>query len=333
MSNFKQIDIDGTNILCKDETARRGVTSSYAGLCPQLPADNTKYLRGDGQWGNPSGTTYSVVNKTADGLCPQLPNETTTTKYLRQDGTWVVPPNTTYSVVSKTANGLCPQLPNETTTTKYLRQDGTWVVPPNDNTTTGTTYTAGNVPANTTFGTNGSIKNVYDSLLASNIASITRSGTTFTAKNSAGTQLFTFTQQDNNTTTGTTYTAGNVPANTTFGTNGSIKNCFDALVGENITPNYGDSAVSSGNVSPTSSSPYTFTATKNCMIFISAWRTAAGYTLTAQVNGITVFQIPANSAGMFGLSLPLLKGQTLKLITDTTSASYTVNVRGFNKNS
>lgn len=61
------------------------------------------------------------------------------------------------------------------------------------------------------------------------VKSITRSGTTFTAKNSAGTQLFTFTQQDNNTTTGTTYSAGSAPANTTFGTNGSIKNVFDRL--------------------------------------------------------------------------------------------------------
>lgn len=68
-------------------------------------------------------------------------------------------PNT---VVSKTANGLCPQLPNENTTTKYLRQDGTWVAPPN--TTTGTTYNADNVPANTNFATNGSVKNVYDRL-------------------------------------------------------------------------------------------------------------------------------------------------------------------------
>ena len=164
MADVKQFTIDGTSYPCKDETARRGVTNSYAGLCPQLPNDATKYLCGDGTWGSPSGTTYGIVSKTANGLCPQLPNETTTTKYLRQDGTWVAPPNTTYGVVSKTDNGLCPQLPNETTTTKYLRQDGTWSVPPDTNTTTGTTYNAGSAPANTTFGTNGSIKNVYDAL-------------------------------------------------------------------------------------------------------------------------------------------------------------------------
>ena len=72
----------------------------------------------------------SPVSKESDGLCPQLPDETATTKYLRQDGSWETPPGTTYSVVSKTANGLAPQLPNETSTTKYLRQDGTWKVPP-----------------------------------------------------------------------------------------------------------------------------------------------------------------------------------------------------------
>jgi len=150
-------------------------------------------------------TRYNVVTKGTNGLCPALPNETTTTKYLRQDGSWAVPPGTTYSfsayeptlawnaestigtagsatykvkmpanpnvwkanssssegyvasgsgknsqvwktdasgnpawradentkygVVAKGSNGLCPALPNETATTKYLRQDGTWQVP------------------------------------------------------------------------------------------------------------------------------------------------------------------------------------------------------------
>ena len=47
-------------------------------------------------------------------------------------------------------------------TTKYLRGDGTWQNPPG--TTTGTTYAAGSVPSNTTFATNGTVKNVYDAL-------------------------------------------------------------------------------------------------------------------------------------------------------------------------
>lgn len=41
------------------------------------------------------------------------------------------------------------------------------------------------------------------------VKSITRSGTTFTAKNFSETQLFTFTQQDNNTTYGVATTSAN----------------------------------------------------------------------------------------------------------------------------
>lgn len=86
------------------------------------------------------------------------------------------------------------------------------------------------------------------------IKNITRNGTTFTATRADDT-TFTFTQQDNNTTTGTTYTAGNVPNNTTFGTNGSIKNSYDALVTRTTTliktansGNYSITASASGHV-------------------------------------------------------------------------------------
>ena len=58
---------------------------------PQLGSSTTTFLRNDGSWATPVGTTYSVVSKTANGLAPQLPNETTTTKFLRQDGSWAVP--------------------------------------------------------------------------------------------------------------------------------------------------------------------------------------------------------------------------------------------------
>lgn len=36
-----------------------------------------------------------VVSKNANGLAPKLPNESTTTKFLRQDGSWEVPTGTT----------------------------------------------------------------------------------------------------------------------------------------------------------------------------------------------------------------------------------------------
>lgn len=76
------------------------------------------------------------------------------------------------------------------------------------------------------------ITNIMGSLSGMNsniVTSISRSGTDFTAKNSSGSTLFTFNQQDNNTTTGTTYAAGSCPNNTTFGTQGSIANVYTAL--------------------------------------------------------------------------------------------------------
>lgn len=77
-----------------------------------------------------------------------------------------------------------------------------------------------------------SISHNHDSSYASKseaIKNITRSGTTFTATRTDNT-TFTFTQRDNDTTTGTTYAAGSAPNNTTFGTNGSIKNVYDACL-------------------------------------------------------------------------------------------------------
>lgn len=135
-----------TTFLRNDGTWAAPIGTTYAtvskdgpGLAPQLPNESTtaKYLRQDGTWAVPPDTTYSDVSIYGSGLAPQLPNDGETTKYLRQDGSWWVPPdtNTTYDVVSKSAPGLTPQLPNETDTTKYLRQDGTWEVPPDTNTT------------------------------------------------------------------------------------------------------------------------------------------------------------------------------------------------------
>lgn len=66
------------------------------------------------------------------------------------------------------------------------------------------------------------------------IKNITRSGTTFTATRCNGT-TFTFTQQDNNTTTGTSYGASSIPNNNTFGTNSTIKNVRQESINR-ITP-------------------------------------------------------------------------------------------------
>lgn len=73
----------------------------------------------------------------------------------------------------------------------------------------------------------GTITGAISQLNSDLVSSITRSGTTFTAKNEDGTALFTFTQQDSNTTTGTNYAAGSIPNNTTFCTNKTVKNVYD----------------------------------------------------------------------------------------------------------
>ena len=88
----------------------RGATNSADGSDGLVPAPKSgkqdSFLKGDGTWGTPENTKYSVVSKTAAGLAPQLPNETSTTKYLRQDGTWAVPPNQTYNKATQSSDGL-----------------------------------------------------------------------------------------------------------------------------------------------------------------------------------------------------------------------------------
>ena len=50
-----------------------------------------------------NNTTYNTVTSIATGLCPKLPNDTT--KYLRGDGTWVTPPDNNSHYTSKNIVG------------------------------------------------------------------------------------------------------------------------------------------------------------------------------------------------------------------------------------
>lgn len=175
-------------------------------------------------------------------------------------------------------------------------------------------------------GTSYSCRDNTKALKSEAIKNITRSGTTFTATRCNGT-TFTFTQQDNNTWR---------PVQNNL-TSQSASDCLSAKQGfilatTDLSPNYASVGLSSGNISPTSTG-YTWTSTNhNSVAFISYWRQTPGYTLTIQVNGNTVFQVPANTAGFGTATVPLMKGQVLKLLTDSNSATWTCNIRAFNSN-
>ena len=82
-------------------------------------------------------TTYGTVSTSAAGLAPQLP-ATVGGKFLRADATWVVPPDTTYSdfgVSTGSAVGTAGLVPAPAIGTQggtyYLNGDKSFSVPPN----------------------------------------------------------------------------------------------------------------------------------------------------------------------------------------------------------
>ena len=123
------ITIDGNNEISATDTTYSnfvgtdGVSAGTAGLVP-APAttDTNAFLKGDGTWGNPPGTTYtagtniqingSTISATdttysnfggattlvagSAGLVP-APTTTDPDKFLKGDGTWGTPADTTYS--------------------------------------------------------------------------------------------------------------------------------------------------------------------------------------------------------------------------------------------
>lgn len=59
---------------------------------PAVPSSGTgKFLKDDGSWDTPTGTTYSDYDGSTHGLVPPRPSGSTVTKFLREDGQWEVP--------------------------------------------------------------------------------------------------------------------------------------------------------------------------------------------------------------------------------------------------
>jgi hypothetical protein len=95
------IDVNGvlsstdTNTTYSAFTGATALANGTAGLViAPLIANRGQYLKGDGTWGTPTDTTYSVFTRLANGLAPASGGTSGTTKYLREDGTWAVPPDT-----------------------------------------------------------------------------------------------------------------------------------------------------------------------------------------------------------------------------------------------
>lgn len=86
-------------------------TATTAGFMPILGGDTANYLRADGTWAKPPGTTYSTMKPAtasaagASGLVP-APGAGKQESFLRGDGSWSVPENTEYQPATQAADGL-----------------------------------------------------------------------------------------------------------------------------------------------------------------------------------------------------------------------------------
>lgn len=76
----------------------------------------------------PSTGLMSGTDKDKLDAYPSVP-DTSTSKFLKDDGTWDTPTGTTYSDYAGSTHGLVPPRPSGSTVTKYLREDGQWEVP------------------------------------------------------------------------------------------------------------------------------------------------------------------------------------------------------------
>lgn len=83
------------------DSAKLDATASHHGLLPRLPADDSRFLRGDGAWATPPGSTVFGGDEGEGGTQGQVPapsaGDGADEKFLKADGTWAVPPLQTES--------------------------------------------------------------------------------------------------------------------------------------------------------------------------------------------------------------------------------------------
>ena len=127
----------------KNLTSFTGATSSSAGVAGLVTApaagDQGKYLKGDGTWGTPVGTTYSTATSSTLGLI-KIGYSTFGNNFavaLSSGKAYVTVPTMTAATSSAAGTGGLVPFPSSGKQASFLRGDGTWVVP------TDTTYSAG----------------------------------------------------------------------------------------------------------------------------------------------------------------------------------------------
>ena len=160
------------------------------GLVPAGASDGsgTGFLREDGTWAAPTGTTYSTFTSTSSGLVPAAGEGASTNKYLTQAGSFVAPD--TYGSGNSYAGGLMLAGTSDGSGRDFLREDGTWATP------TGTTYSAG---------TNVSIDSATNEISATDTTYTAGTNVSISATNE-------ITATDTTYSTFTTSSAGLVPA-------------------------------------------------------------------------------------------------------------------------
>lgn len=140
-------NITGTGTRTADYLAKFSGTNTITNG-PKITSGGTGFLKEDGTWGNPVGTTYSAgtgldlsgttfsanLGYTTSGNNRAVQADTTTGKlYVVQKDTW-----TAMTGATSSANGTVGYInstpPKDGYNTKYWRADGTWAVPPDNNT-------------------------------------------------------------------------------------------------------------------------------------------------------------------------------------------------------
>lgn len=199
----------------------KGNGTSGVAAGPVLGSSTTTYLRNDGQWVAPANTTYTFTGGTnkftvtpAGGTATDVAITPSITNNITGSGTRTSGYIAKFSGQNTITNG--PAIGTSTTT--FLRNDGSWATPAG-------TYS---LPTMSTS-TRGGAKLASDTAqsVAANTVSSTASRTYAIQKNSSEQLVVNVPWTD--TITGTTYNAGSAPANTNFGTNGSIKNVYDSI--------------------------------------------------------------------------------------------------------